>query len=109
MPSTETIIVARFEIPAEFMLRRRPEHEIQHDLSAERVRRHAVLSRMNPLRTNPKHEFRLFGEGPRLLEQNVGVPLDRVTAEEGRGACLEFQPVFYGRNFDGGIGTEVRP
>src|ERR1700722_13573513 len=53
MPSREAVIVARFEEPAKSMLRRGPEHKIQHDFTAKRVRCHAVRTGTYPLRTNP--------------------------------------------------------
>src|ERR1035438_1292712 len=64
---------------------------------------------MNPLRTNPEHKLHFFRERPRLLEQKVGVPFRRVTAESRRNAHLEFQPVFYGCNLTRGSRAEVRP
>ena len=63
---------------------------------------------MNPLRTNTEHKLHFFGEGPGLLEQKVGIPFCRVTAEERRDARLKFQPVLYRRNFNRDVGAEAR-
>ena len=108
MPSPKVVFVARFEVPTESMLRGGPEHKIQHDLTANGVRCHAVFCRMNPLRTNTQHEFRFFRERPRLLEQKVGVPFCRVKGEKRRNSRLKFQPVLYGRNFNCDGGAEAR-
>ena len=61
MPSPKVVIVGGFEVPAESMLPRGPEHEIQRGFRGHRVRRHAVLSGMNPLRANAEHELCSFG------------------------------------------------
>ena len=108
MPPPKVVLVARFEIPPEPMLPRGPEHKIQHDFTADRVRCAALFRRMNPLRANAQHKLRLFREGPRLLEQKVGVPFRRVTGEKPCNSCLKFQPVLYWRNFNRGGRAEAR-
>src|SRR5580700_4933700 len=101
MPPPKVELVARFEIPTESMLRRGPEHKIQHAFSADGVRRHTVSRCMNPLRPNARHELRFFRECPRLLEQKVDLPFGRVTGEKRSNSRLKFQLVLYRRNFDG--------
>src|SRR5271167_1562431 len=79
MASPKVVFVTRFEVPTESMLRGGPEHKIQHDFTANRVRCHAVFRRMNPRRTNAQHELRFFRERPRLACP-AGVTLDHLRA-----------------------------
>src|ERR1022692_1733290 len=108
MPPSEGVLVARFEIPAESMFRRRPEHEIQHALTRHRVRSYTEFPGMNPLRTGSEHELYLLRKGPWLLEQKVGIPLCRVLAEKRRYAGLQLQPVLDGSYFHCRRGSEAR-
>jgi len=63
---------------------------------------------VNPLRTNSDHELRFAGQCPGLFEKKVGIPFPRVTAEKRCYASLEFQPIFYWRDFNRDRGTEAR-
>src|SRR5579863_1826465 len=108
MPLSKVVLVARFQVPTESVLRRRPEHKIQHDFTADRVRCHAVSGGMNPLGTNTHHELCFFRECPRLLEQKVGVPFCRVTSEKRRNSRLKLQPILYWRNLNRHSGAEAR-
>ena len=74
--TSKAVIVGRFKEPPEFMLPDgRPEHEVCRHFDAGRIHCQAMLTRMNPFRTNTCHELHFVGECPGLLEQNVGVPL----------------------------------
>jgi hypothetical protein len=43
VPSTEVVLIARFEVPAKSVLSRRPEHKVQYRFTAERVSCDAVV------------------------------------------------------------------
>jgi hypothetical protein len=45
-----------------------PIHEIQRELSGERVLVYAELSRVNPFRAEANHKLRFSRQGPGLLE-----------------------------------------
>src|SRR6516164_1237006 len=63
---------------------------------------------MSPQRSGTGHELHFLGKFPRLLEQKVNVPFCRMTIEESRNARLKFKPVFYRREFNSDITTNVR-
>jgi len=89
MSSPKVVLVGRFEVPTQSVPGGGPEHKIQHDFTADGVRRHAVFPRVNPLRANPEHKLHFLGKGPRLLEQKISIPFSRVTAEERRDTGLK--------------------
>ena len=62
------VFVTRFQIPAESMLLRRPEHEVWSDFSSNRVRFATVRVCVNPFGANAKHELLCLRDCPRLLE-----------------------------------------
>ena len=68
MPTPEVVLVARFEVPAESVLPRRPEHKVQNGFATDGVRCPSVRVGMNPLGANANHELCFWGQGPRFLE-----------------------------------------
>src|ERR1700722_6043405 len=99
MPTPKAVFVTRFNIPAEFMLSRGgPVHKVRRHFPRERVRRNAVLSRMNPLPPAANHKLRFLRQRPRLFEEKVSAPFRRVPFEERRNARLKFQTVLDLRN-----------
>jgi len=107
MPSPKAVVVAGFQIPAESTLRAGPEHKVQRGLAAGCVRRDAVSSCVNPHRANAGHKLHFLGQRPGLLEQKIGIPFRRMTAEGRRDARLNLQPVLYRRNFNGDSRAEA--
>jgi hypothetical protein len=96
MTASETVIVGRLQVPAQTMPSRWPEHEVAGQLSREGVRRLPVLFQVSPLRPHPEHEFSLFREGLRLLEEKIRVPFGRVPSEKRGHTRLQFKPVLDG-------------
>ena len=108
MDMAEGVFIGRFEKPAEAMLRGGPEHEIQCNFAGEGVRCDSILPGVDPLRTSADHEFHLLGEGPRLLEQEIGSPFHGVAAEERRRARLKLKPVLNRGEFNGEVCAAAR-
>src|SRR3984885_2273496 len=108
MAAPKVVLIARFEIPAESMLRHGPEHKIQHGFTADGVCCCAVFRGVNPLRTNSHHELRFFRECPWLLKQKVDVPFRGAPGKERWNPRLQFQPVLDWRNFNRDRRAEAR-
>src|ERR1700750_1714635 len=81
-----------------------PEHKVSRHLSRDGVRYLFSLFQVNPFWPDAKHKLSLVRDRPRLLEEQVGVPLRRVPGIERGDACLQFKPVFDGRT----LHSEVR-
>src|ERR1700684_2183521 len=60
----------------------RPEHEIPHGFPREGVHCHEVVSRVNPLWADARHEFHFLREHPWLFVQKVEIPFCRVMREK---------------------------
>jgi len=88
MTAREAVIVSRFQIPPESVFSRWPEHEVSRHLSRDGVGYLSSLFQVNPFRSDAEHELSLARDRPRLLEEQVGVPLGRVPGIEGGDACL---------------------
>ena len=101
MASSETVIISRFQIPPELVSARRPEHEVSCNFCGERVEYLSALSDVSPLRPYARHELRLLGDCPRLLEKKIGIPFGKPTREERRDAGLQLEPMLNGGAFCG--------
>ena len=104
----KAVIVSGFDIPAEAVSAGRPEHKVPGYLSSDRIACPPVLFKMDPLGTDTEHELGLPRDGPRLLEQQIGVPLGRVSRKERGNTCLKFEPVFDRCDFRSEIGGKGR-
>ena len=107
MPSRKAVVERRLQVPAEPVRAPRPEHEIQHHLTAEGVHAPTPFPGMHPLRAGAEHELGFFGEGPGLLEKKVGVPFRRRAAEHRRYPDLQFQPVSTGVTSTAAVGPRL--
>jgi hypothetical protein len=108
MSSPKVVFVARFEVPTESTLFRRPEHEIQHRLSRDGICGHAAPPHMDPLWADARHEFHFLRERPGLLEQKIDIPFCGVTAKNRRYARLKFKPLLDGRYLNSCRGRDIR-
>jgi len=104
----KVVVISRFKIPAESMFTCRPKHKVPRNLTRDRVRRRSFLAKIDPLRAYAQHELGLARQRPRLLEEQVCVPLSRVPCEERRYTRLQLQPVFDRGRLCGEIGREAR-
>jgi hypothetical protein len=90
MSSCKAVVISRFEKPAEVMFAIWPEHRIPSYFSGDCVGPSPSLFEVNPLRANPEHEFCFSRQGPRLLEEQVGIPFFRIVGVERRNAEFKF-------------------
>jgi hypothetical protein len=82
MSRPKTVVVTRFEKPAESMLPGWPKHKIQDDCGACGVSYRAGFVRMNPLRTSTDHKLHIAGKLPRLLKEKISVPFPGAMPEK---------------------------
>src|SRR5215471_44202 len=99
----ESVFIRWFDEPAHLVSRSGPIHGIHRELPGKKVLCYAKLFRVNPLGADTNHELRFLGKGPRLLEQHIRIPLDRVRGEKWCGADFHLQPPFYRREFNSEI------
>jgi hypothetical protein len=107
VPGGETVIVRRFEIPAEMMPSGGPEHEVTGHFAGQAVRGSTILLEIDPLRTYAKHELCFSRKSPGLLEQQIRVPLRRVASEERGNSGFKLQPVSMGVVSAARLGAKV--
>jgi len=93
MTASETVIIGWLQVPADTVPSRWPEHKVACQLSGERVCRFPALFQVCPLRTHAEHELGLLGECPWLFEEEIRVPVRRVSRVKGRYTRLQFKPV----------------
>jgi hypothetical protein len=60
MASSKVVFVAWLNVPTESTLRGGPVHKVEGGFTADRVRRHAILAGVNPLRANTNHKLRFL-------------------------------------------------
>ena len=70
----EAVIVGRFQVPAVMVSSAGPKHKISGDFAGCGVRRLAFLTNVYPFGADAEHELSCLGQGPWLLEQEVGIP-----------------------------------
>jgi hypothetical protein len=105
MPLVEGVAIGRLHKPAEFSIRRRPEHEIERHLAGNF---RAAACCVGPLRSDTEHELDLVGQRERFLEQKIGAPLGVTGAKQGRDTRLDFQPILDRGELDRDRGTKAR-
>ena len=64
MTSRKTVVVSRFEEPAETVFADRPEHKVSCQLPGNGIGSFPVLVEMNPFGTDAQHELCLSRHGP---------------------------------------------
>src|SRR5262249_40814610 len=70
MARAEGIGVTRLQNPAEISIRRRPEHEVSHDLGSNSIRYSAAADRMYPHRPYAGLKLHSWRKIKRLLSEN---------------------------------------
>src|ERR1700686_2472309 len=95
----EGVALAGLDKPA--VLRRGPEHEIEHGHRAE------GSGRRHPLRSDADHEFQVLRQLKRLLENDVGFPFGAVAASQPGNPGLDLQPMLDRRDLQRDAGTEA--
>src|ERR1700744_4469953 len=94
MSTRKAIVIRWLQVPPKAMPPAWPEHKIPSYLARNRIRTLPMRPHMLPLRPHPHHELSLPRDRPRLLKEQVSIPLLRVLREERRDSTLNLQPMF---------------